>query len=75
MAKQKTYRIEQHPAAEPVSKLDTLRDTWTVMKPFVHFSIKALKVIAHALIFVVKHIPKPGEYNTTGKKNNKVIKI
>ncbi|ASU35529.1 hypothetical protein MuYL_3644 [Mucilaginibacter xinganensis] len=54
--------------------MDTLNDTWTVMKPFVHFSYKALKVIAHALIFIVKHIPKPGEHKAKDK-NNKVIKI
>jgi hypothetical protein len=44
------------------------------MKPFVHFSYKALKVIAHALIFIVKHIPKPEEHKPAGK-SNKVIKI
>jgi hypothetical protein len=71
MANQPTKRIGKRPAKKPVSKLDTLRDTWTVMKPFVHFSIKAMKVIAHALIFIVKNIPKPDEH----KKSDKVIKI
>ena len=54
--------------------MDTLHDTWTVMKPFVRFSYQALKVIAHALIFIVKHIPKPEEHKPNGK-SDKVIKI
>lgn len=54
--------------------MDTLHDTWTVMKPFVHFSYKALKVIAHALIFIIKHIPKPEEHKANSK-SDKVIKI
>ena len=71
MATQHTKHIGPRSAKKPVSKLDTLRDTWTVMKPFVHFSIKAMKVIAHALIFIVKNIPKPDQH----KKNGKIIKI
>ncbi len=39
--------------------MDALRDTWQIMKPLVHFSIKAATVLAHALIFIVKSIPKP----------------
>ena len=54
--------------------MDTLYDTWRVMKPFVHFSFKALKVLAGALVFIVKHIPKPEEHKATGKRD-KVIKI
>jgi hypothetical protein len=73
MAQQNTKKIGQRPVQKPVSKLDTLRDTWTVMKPFVHFSVKAMKVIAHALIFIVKNIPKPDDKAKT--KSNKVIKI
>lgn len=53
--------------------MDTLHDTWMVMKPFVHFSVKAMKLLAHALIYIVKHVPKP-EGQKTGK-SNKVIKI
>ena len=71
MSAQHTKRVGQRPAKKPVSKLDTLHDTWTVMKPFLHFSIKAMKVIAHALIFIVKSIPKPEQH----KKSDKVIKI
>ena len=74
MAQQNTKRIGQRPKQKPVTKMDTLHDTWTVMKPFIHFSYKALKVIAHALIFIVKHIPKPEEHKPNGKRD-KVIKI
>ncbi|WP_428330619.1 hypothetical protein [Mucilaginibacter sp.] len=75
MTQQNTKKIGQRPVSKPVSKMDTLHDTWTVMKPFVHFSIKAVQVIAHALIFIVKHIPKPEDNKPAGKKNDKVIKI
>jgi hypothetical protein len=74
MVQQNTKKIGKRPAAKPVSKMDTLHDTWTVMKPFVHFSIKALRVIAHALIFIVKNIPRPDEHKP-GSKSDKVMKI
>lgn len=35
----------------------THRDNWEVMKPFVHFSFKAMKVIAIGLIAIVKALP------------------
>jgi len=54
--------------------MDTLHDTWRIMKPFVHFSVKALKVLAGALVFIVKHIPKPEEHKAAGKRD-KMIKI
>jgi hypothetical protein len=74
MDTQHTRKIGQRPAAKPVSRMDTLRDTWSVIKPFVHFSVKAIKVIAHGLIFIVKHVPKPGDHK---EKNDsgKVVKI
>ncbi|OIQ70706.1 hypothetical protein GALL_476770 [mine drainage metagenome] len=67
-------KIGKRPEKEQVTLTDTLHDTWRVMKPFVHFSVKALKVMAHALIFIVKHIPKPEEHQPESKKD-KVIKI
>jgi hypothetical protein len=67
-------RIGKRPVKKQVSTTDTLHDTWAVMKPFVHFSVKAMKVLAHALIFVVKNIPKPEEHKPASK-SNKVIKI
>jgi hypothetical protein len=74
MAQQNTKKIGQRPVIKPVSKMDTLHDTWRVMKPFVHFSIKAMQIVAHALIFIVKNIPKPDEHKSKSK-NDKVIKI
>ena len=46
-----------------------------VMKPFVHFGIKALAVLGSALVTIVRNIPKPESNKTTGNKNNRVIKI
>ena len=55
-----TKQNPKQPGKQPVKKqeitMDDLRHTWTVMKPFVRFSIKAMRVIAHALIFIVKNI-------------------
>jgi len=59
---------------EPVTRIESLQETWQVMKPFVHFSVKALKVVAYALIFIVKQIPKPEGHQQKSKKD-KVIKI
>jgi hypothetical protein len=67
-------KIGQGPGKETVTLRDTLGDTWRVMKPFVHFSVKALKVVAYALIFIVKHIPKPEEHRAPSK-NTKIIKM
>jgi hypothetical protein len=67
-------KIGQRPEKEVVTLSDTLHDTWRVMKPFVHFSIGAIKVVAKTLIFIVKHIPKPEEHQPKPKNSN-VIKI
>ena len=74
MANQNSKRIGSQSKEKPVSTMDTLHDTWTVMKPFVHFSVKALKVLAGALIYIVKHIPKPEEHKPQNK-GSKIIKI
>ena len=71
MATQHTKRIGNRPKEKPVSRIDTLQDTWRVMKPFVHFSVKAMKLLAHALIYIVKHVPKPEEKAA----KDKIIKI
>lgn len=73
MATQHTKRIGNQLKEKPVSRMDTLHDTWMVMKPFVRFSVKAMKLLAHALIYIVKHVPKPEEGKPA--KNSKVIKI
>lgn len=75
MAQQNTKKIGQRPLSKPVSKMDTLHDTWRVMKPFVHFSIKAMQVVAYALIFIVKNIPKPNDHKPASSKSDKVIKL
>jgi hypothetical protein len=50
-------------------------NAWEVMKPFVHFGIKATATIAHALIAIIKHIPKPEAHKPPEQKSGKVIKI
>ncbi|AYL96357.1 hypothetical protein [Mucilaginibacter celer] len=50
-------------------------NAWQVMKPFVHFGIKATAAIAHTLIAIVKHIPKPGRNDAPKHGSKKVIKI
>jgi len=67
-------KLGQRSEKEPVTLHDTFGDTWKVMKPFVLFSVKALKVVAHALVFIVKQIPKPEEHRPASK-NTKIIKI
>ncbi|GAC1313334.1 MAG: hypothetical protein NVSMB24_36410 [Mucilaginibacter sp.] len=74
MPQQKTQRIGQRPVIKRSNNIDTLHDAWNIMKPFVHFSIKAMRVIAHALIFIVKNIPKPEDHKPRSK-SDKVIKI
>jgi len=67
MATQKTKRIGR-PVKEHITVADTLYDTWTILKPFVHFSVKAMRLMAHALIFLVKNIPKPNAHKPIQKK-------
>ena len=74
MAQQNTKKIGVRPVKKTATSLDTMQNTWTVMKPFVHFSVKAMQVIAHSLIFIVKNVPKP-DSDKTKAKNDKVIKI
>src|SRR4051812_27402718 len=74
MANHHAKQIGNQPKEKPVTTMDTLHDTWRVMKPFVRFSFKALKVLAGALVFIVKHIPKP-EKHKAKEKRDKVIKI
>ena len=48
----------------------THRDNWKVMKPFVVFSFKALKVIGLGLIAIIRALPslKPHNDNTAIKR-------
>ncbi|MDO3627980.1 hypothetical protein [Mucilaginibacter sp. BT774] len=56
-------------AGNPAGK-NTPRDNWEVMKPFVIFSFKALKVIGLGLIAIIKALPalKPRTDNTAIKR-------
>jgi len=49
---------------------NTHRDNWEVMKPFVVFSFKALKVIGLGLIAIIKALPllKPHDDYTAIKR-------
>lgn len=67
-------RIGKPTEKETVSLNDTLGDTWKVMKPFFKFSVKAIKLMARVLVFIVKHVPRP-EQDQPKTKNGKVIKI
>jgi len=51
------------------------KDNWEVMKPFIHFSAKALMLIGSALFAIVKFIPRALEHKPEEKKSDKVIKI
>ena len=57
------------------SQLHQGTNAWEVMKPFVHFGIKATGAIAHTLISIIKHIPKPGDDQSAKHKNDRIIKI
>ena len=46
----------------------THRDNWEVMKPFVVFSFKALKVIGLGLIAIIKALPSLKPHNDTAIK-------
>jgi hypothetical protein len=50
-------------------------NAWEVMKPFVHFGVKATAAIAHTLISIIKHIPKPDSHKPPQQTGGKVIKI
>lgn len=49
-------------------------NAWDVMKPFVHFGIKATSLIAGALVSIIKNIPRPDDQKKHDNKN-KIIKI
>ena len=51
------------------------KENWEVMKPFVHFSFKAITIIGGTLLAILKFIPKALEHKPTNEKNDKVIKI
>ena len=48
----------------------THHDNWEVMKPFVHFSFRAIKIIALGLIAIIRALPmlNPHKANNTELK-------
>jgi hypothetical protein len=75
MSTQDKKKLGQSPVNKSVSNTDMLHDAWVVMKPFVHFSVKAMQLLAHTLIFIVKSIPKPEQHKPVENTDGKVIKI
>jgi len=72
MATQHSKRIGKHDDRK-TSYLT--KENWEVMKPFVHFSAKALLVVGSALLAVVKFIPKAIEHKPEEGKSDRIIKI
>jgi hypothetical protein len=55
----------------------TWQENWEVMKPFVRFSIKALGIVAGAVVGIIRLLPILLEHkdNQPPKKETKIIKI
>lgn len=71
MAQREIKKIGKHEAeVQPAHS-----NAWDVMKPFVHFGVKATGLIAHTLIAIVKNIPKPADHKKKTDKNDKIIRI
>jgi hypothetical protein len=75
MATQQTKRIGVKPSVEAEKGTYLTKDNWEVMKPFVHFAFKAIKVIGSVMFAIVKMVPKALENKPEERKNDKVIKI
>jgi len=72
MATQNKKRIGK---AQPPER--TWQENWEVMKPFVHFSIKALGIVAGAVVGIIRLLPILLEHkdNKPPKNGTKIIKI
>jgi hypothetical protein len=70
-----TKRIGQPNKRKPKKGTYLTQENWEVMKPFVHFALKATAVIGTALYAIVKFVPKALEHKPEERKNNKIIKI
>jgi len=47
-----------------------------VMMPFIKFGVGAMKLIARTLIYIVKHIPKPGhDEQPRANSGGRIIKV
>jgi hypothetical protein len=68
-------KIGSRPAADKQKGTYLHKDNWEVMKPFVHFALKAITVIGSVMFAIVKMVPKALEHKPEERKNNKIIKI
>ena len=59
---------------QPIQQ-STFKQNWEVMKPFVYFSVKAMGVIAGALISIVKLLPMLAPKDDNQKKDDRIINI
>ena len=59
---------------QPIQQ-STLKQNWEVMKPFVHFSVKAMGIIGGALIGIVKLLPMLIPKEDKPKKDDRIINI
>jgi len=50
------------------------RHNWNVMIPFIRFGVGALQLIGHALIHIVKQLPRLREEKSKNKSRN-IIKV
>ncbi len=55
--------------------VQTAQNTLDVIKPFLHFGLKATGMIAKTLIAIVSNIPKPNTHQIPDNKKDKIIKI
>jgi len=56
------------------TEVQNAHTAWEVMKPFVRFGLKALGLIAGALIAIIKSIPKPDSHKYPEHKDNNTIR-
>ena len=62
--------------AQPKEKDTYLtKENWEVMKPFVHFAVKAMALMGSAIFAIVKLVPKALEHKDEERKDKRIIKI
>jgi len=62
--------------AQPKEKGTYLtKENWEVMKPFVHFAVKAMALMGSAIFAIVKLVPKALDHEAEGRKDKRIIKI
>lgn len=71
MASDQFKKIEQRKADTAEIREHNLK----VMLPFIKFGVGAIKMLAHTLLYIVKHIPKPSGEKPENKSAGRVIKV